>query len=82
MWAAKEQRDTPRRACPPSSLSMQSLRTSSVHSISLGSSLPRALQVSTVRLCVARSSRPLGSWCSCCRTASWGSAPLSLHRRL
>lgn len=37
-------------SCPPSSLSMQSLRTSSVSSVSFCSSLPRALQVSTVRL--------------------------------
>lgn len=68
---------------PPSSLSMQSLRRTSVKTASLCRTLPSTLQVSTVMLCPLRSSLQLPvtvlASCSWASTDSWASIPPSLH---
>lgn len=68
---------------PPSSLSMQSLRTISVKTVSFCRTLPSTLQVSAVMLCPLRSSLqlPVAALVSCswASTDSWVSTPPSLH---
>lgn len=68
----------------PSSLSIQSLRDTSVKTISFWKALASTEQVSVDRLCPLRSS--LEPWealrsCSWATTLSCGSTPPSLHRR-